>query len=67
MAENNFNAEPGGPAALRHSQGEPRGVLHGNLKLLCTWARLSSLSLLRCLVQSARRIQHRRRTNRHSP
>jgi type IV secretion system protein TrbI len=34
MAENNFNEEPAGPAALRQSQGEPRGVLHGNLKLL---------------------------------
>ena len=34
MAENNFNAEPAGLAALRHSQGEPRGVLHGNLKLV---------------------------------
>ena len=34
MAENNFNEELAGPAALRRSQGEPRGVLHGNLKLV---------------------------------
>jgi hypothetical protein len=34
MVENNFSSEPAGPAALRHSQAEPRGVLHGNLKMV---------------------------------
>jgi hypothetical protein len=42
MAENNFNEELAGPAALRRSQGEPRGVLHGNLKLVVYLASFSA-------------------------
>jgi type IV secretory pathway VirB10-like protein len=34
MVENNFSPDPARPAALRHSQAEPRGVLHRHLKMV---------------------------------
>jgi type IV secretory pathway VirB10-like protein len=34
MADNDFNPEPTEPAELHHRQAEPRGVLHGKLKMM---------------------------------
>jgi hypothetical protein len=34
MADNDFSSEAAEPAALHHRQAEPRGVLHGNLKMM---------------------------------
>ena len=56
MVENNFSSEAAGQAALRHSHAEPRGVLHGNLKMVVYLGAALLLSLLPFSVQSARRI-----------